>query len=294
VTVEEIAGLRSFAYVANCSTLFTEHPLLSRPAAARRAGFDAIEFWWPFEVPVPTDAELDRFVDAVVSADVHLAGLNFFAADLSGPDAGVLSIPGRSQEFRDNVSVVASLVERLGIGVVNALYGNRVEGVAARMQDELATENLAYAANAIEGSGATVLVEMLSGPKPYPIRTADDAAAVVDRLHAGGVGNIGILLDIYHLASNGDDIEAAITRHASQVSHVQIADSPGRGEPGSGGLDLMHYLTQLREHGYAGGIGLEYKPTTTATEDSLGWLEDPRGTGAQRREREERNGEQRK
>ncbi len=289
----ESAGLDSFAYVANCSMLFTEHPLLDRPAAARRAGFDAIELWWPFEVAVPTDAELDRLVDAIVSAEVRLAGLNFFAGDLGGADAGVLSIPGRSQEFRDNVAAVASLVERLGIGVVNALYGNRVDGVSPEAQDRLATENLAFAARAVEGLGATVLVEMLSGPKPYPIRTAADAAAVVERLHAAGVANVGILFDIYHLASNGDDIEAAIARHASQVSHVQIADSPGRGQPGSGGLDLARYLGLLREHGYAGGIGLEYKPTTT-TEDSLGWLDRPGETGAQRREREERNGEPKK
>ena len=88
-------------YLANCSLLFTEEPLLRRPAAARAAGFGAVEFWWPFAVPVPSDREVDAFTTAIEEAGVTLAGLNFFAGDLAGPDCGVLSIPGRSAEFRD-------------------------------------------------------------------------------------------------------------------------------------------------------------------------------------------------
>ena len=83
-------------YLVNCSMLFTERPLLERPAAARAAGFDAIEFWWPWpQQPVPADAEVDAFVRAIRDAGVRLIGLNFFAGDLAGPDAGVLSIPDR-------------------------------------------------------------------------------------------------------------------------------------------------------------------------------------------------------
>ena len=91
-------------YLANCSLLFTEEPLLRRPAAARAAGFRAVEFWWPFAVPVPSDREVDAFTTAIEEAGVALAGLNFFAGDLAGPDCGVLSIPGRSAEFRDNIT----------------------------------------------------------------------------------------------------------------------------------------------------------------------------------------------
>ncbi len=261
----------SLPYLVNCSLMFTEVPLLRRPAVARAAGFSAVEFWWPFGVPVPSDREVDAFVTAVREAGVSLVGLNFFAGDLAGPDCGVLSIPGRSAQFRDNIDVTAGIGERLGVRGFNALYGNRVEGTDPGAQDELATENITLAAKAAAGIGATVLIEPVSGPKPYPLRTADDAVAVVQRARAAGAPNVGFLCDLYHLASNGDDLDAAIAAHADVTAHVQIADAPGRGEPGSGRLDLDRYLSALEDHGYRGWVSLEYKPTST-TEASLAWL----------------------
>jgi len=207
-----------------------------------------------------------------------LVGLNFFAGDLAGPDCGVLSIPGRSGEFRDNIDVAAGIGERLGVRGFNALYGNRVDGVDPAAQDELATENIVLAAKAAAGIGATVLIEPVSGPKPYPLRTADDAVAVVRRARAAGAANVGFLCDVYHLASNGDDVNAAIAAHADVTAHVQIADAPGRGEPGSGELDLDGYLAALEDHGYRGWVSLEYKPTST-TEASLAWLPRERRSG---------------
>ncbi|HET6866759.1 MAG TPA: TIM barrel protein [Solirubrobacteraceae bacterium] len=270
------------AYLVNCSMLFTERPLLERPAAARAAGFDAVEFWWPWpEQPVPADAEIDAFVRAIRDAGVQLIGLNFFAGDLAGPDAGVLSIPDRSAQFRDNLDVAVGIGEQLDVKAFNALYGNRVDGVAPEQQDELARDNLSRAADAAARIGATVLVEPVSGPKPYPLRTADDAVAVVEAVRAGGHENIGFLCDLFHLANNGDDVDAAIARHAGVTSHVQIADHPGRGEPGSGELELDRYLGDLADRGYGGWVGLEYKPTTN-TEASLDWLPMERRTARQR------------
>jgi hydroxypyruvate isomerase len=221
---------------------------------------------------------VDAFITAVSDAGVALIGLNFFAGELAGPDAGVLSIPGRSSEFRDNIDVVAGIGERLGVRGFNALYGNRVDGVDPAAQDELATENIALAAKAVAGFGATVLIEAVSGPKPYPLRTADDAVAVVRRARAAGAANVGFLCDLYHLASNGDDLDAAIAAHTDVIAHVQIADAPGRGEPGSGQLDLDRYLSALEDHGYRGWVSLEYKPTST-TEASLAWLPRERRAG---------------
>jgi hydroxypyruvate isomerase len=261
----------SLRYLVNCSIMFTELPLLQRPAAVRSAGFDAVEFWWPFDRPVPGDAAVDGFVGAIADAGVTLAGLNFFAGDLAGPDCGVLSIPARSAEFTDNIDVAVGIGARLGVRGFNALYGNRADGVPPGQQDELAIANIAAAASAARRIGATVLIEPISGPKAYPLRLAADAAAVVGRARAAGAGNVGILFDIYHLASNGDDIDRAIAAYASQVAHVQIADAPGRGEPGSGRLDLDGYLSRLERAGYAGWVGLEYKPTVS-TQESLGWL----------------------
>ena len=268
----------SLPYLVNCSLLFTEEPLLQQPAAARAAGFSAVEFWWPFATPVPPDREVDTFVAAVQEAGVALVGLNFFAGDLAGPDCGVLSIPGRGGQFRDNIDVTAGIGERLGVRGFNALYGNRVDGVAPEAQDELAIENIALAAKAAAGIGATVLIEPVSGPKPYPLRMAGDAVAVVQRARAAGAANVGFLCDLYHLASNGDDLDAAIAAHAGVTAHVQIADAPGRGEPGSGELDLDRYLSALEDHGYRGWVSLEYKPTTT-TEASLAWLPRERRAG---------------
>ena len=251
-------------YLVNCSMLFSERPLLERPAAARAAGFDAIEFWWPWpQQPVPADAEVDAFVRAIRDAGVRLIGLNFFAGDLAGPDAGVLSIPDRSAQFRDNLDVAVGIGEQLEVTAFNALYGNRVDGVDAAQQDELARDNLGRAADAAARIAATVLVEPVSGPKPYPLRTADDAVVVVDAVRAAGHENVGFLCDLFHLANNGDDVDAAIARHAAVTSHVQIADYPGRGEPGSGGLDLDRHLRDLADRGYAGWVGLEYSRPPT-------------------------------
>lgn len=262
-------GLR---YLANCSMLFTERPLLQRPQAAKDAGFDAVELWWPWsDQPVPPDAEVDALVGAVRDAGVQLVGLNFFAGDLAGADCGVLSIPARAGQFRDNLDVAVGIGEQLAVAGFNALYGNRVDGVAPGRQDELAREQLALAASAAERIGATVLIESVSGPKPYPLRTAADSAAVVRAMHEAGHENVGFLCDLFHLANNGDDVPAAIAAYADLISHVQVADCPGRGEPGSGELDIDRLLDDLVTHGYAGWVGLEYKPTTD-TESSLAWL----------------------
>ena len=256
-------------YAANCSLLFTEVDLLERPAAAQVAGFDAIEFWWPWpDRPVPPDAEIDRFIAAVRDAGVQLIALNFFAGDVAGSDCGVLSIPARSAEFRDNIEVTVGIGKALGVRGFNALYGNRVSDATPQQQDDLAAESLTLAARAAAAIDATILVEPVSGPKPYPLRTASDVIAVLDRVDAP---NVGFLCDLFHLANNGDDIDTALTAYPDRIAHVQIADHPGRGEPGTGTLDLARYLSMIQASGYSGYVGLEYVPTTT-TIDSLRWL----------------------
>jgi hydroxypyruvate isomerase len=259
-------------YEVNCSILFCELPLLERPAAARAAGFDGVEFWWPFAEAVPADAEVEAFVRAVEDAGVQLAGLNFFAGDMPGGDRGLVSWPARSEEFRDNVAVTTGIGERLGCRAFNALYGNRVEGADPAAQDELAVDNLAIAGSAAARIGGTVLVEPVSGAPRYPLRTAADAVAVIDRVaDRTGVRNLGFLCDLYHLATNGDDLDRAIAAHADRVAHVQIADAPGRHEPGTGTLDLDRYLGKLAAAGYRGWVGLEYQPSG-ASADSFAWL----------------------
>jgi hydroxypyruvate isomerase len=259
-------------YAVNCSLLFTEVPILERPAAARAAGFTAVEFWWPWpEKPAPSDREVDAFVTAVKDAGVRMVGLNFFAGDLAGPDCGVLSIPGRATEFAENVEIAVGIGEQLGVRAFNALYGNRVDTSSAHEQDELGLQQLLSAAQAAGRIGATVLLEPVSGPKPYPLRTTSDVVAVLDQVVAAGGSNVGLLCDLFHLANNGDDLDRALDLYADRIAHVQIADHPGRGEPGSGALDLDRHLTRIADSGYSGYVALEYNPTRS-TIDSLEWL----------------------
>jgi hydroxypyruvate isomerase len=259
-------------YDVNLSILFTELPLLERPSAVAAAGFDAVEFWWPFERAVPPDKDVDAFATAIQDAGVQLVGLNFFAGNMSGGDRGLLSWPARSSEFRDNIDVTVALGSRLGCRAFNALYGNRVDGVSSEQQDELGAENLALAAKAVAAAGAIVLVEPVSGAPRYPLRTAAEAVAVIDRVqHGSGVDNLRLLFDIYHLATNGDDVDRALDAYADRIGHVQIADSPGRHEPGTGSLDIHRLLRRLHVGGYDGYVGLEYAPSG-ASADSFGWL----------------------
>ena len=259
-------------YSANLSMLFTELPLLRRPAAAAEAGFDAVEIWWPFAAAVPADSELEAFARAVQDAGVQLVGLNFFAGDMPGGDRGVLSIPGRSAEFRENVAVAVELGARLGCRAFNALYGNRVDEAQPQEQDAVAQDNLVLAADATAGVGAVVLVEAVSGAPRYPLRTVADVLGVIERAEdETSVTNLRLLLDLYHLAVNGDDLQAAVSVQVDRIGHVQIADAPGRHEPGTGNLDIDRYLGQLTAEGYRGYVGLEYKPRGE-TGAGLGWL----------------------
>src|SRR4051794_11338214 len=173
--------MSSHRYAVNLSILFTELPLLERAAAARDAGFAAVEFWWPFAEPVPADAEMDAFARSVEDAGVSLIGLNFFAGDMPGGDRGLVSWPKRSAEFRDNIDVTVGLGERLGCRAFNALYGNRVDGTTPAAQDELAVENLALAGRVAARIGGTGLVEPGSGAPPHPPRTAAHVVGAVDR-----------------------------------------------------------------------------------------------------------------
>jgi hydroxypyruvate isomerase len=257
-------------YTVNCSILLTDLPLLERPGAARNAGFEAVEFWWPFASPTPPDTDVTAFIRAIRDAGVQLTGLNFAAGDMPAGDRGILSNPELTQTFRDNVEIAVGIAETLGTRAFNALYGNRIDNYSPETQDDVGAENLAYAARAADRIGATVLVEPVSGAPRYPLLTAADAIRVIDRVNnEHGVTNLRLLADIYHLHVNGDDITTAIDDYSDRIGHVQIADAPGRGEPGTGEIPIRTYLEQLAGQGYQGHVGLEYKATRP---DTFEWL----------------------
>ncbi|MFJ9856707.1 TIM barrel protein [Streptomyces albogriseolus] len=280
-------GFADQRFTVNLSILFTELPLLERPAAAAEAGFGAVELWWPWAgSPEPAQSELDALRTAIEDAGVRLTGLNFYAGRLPGPDRGALSVPGEeSARFRANAEVAAGFAESLGCRALNALYGNRVDGADPAEQDALALENLVLAARAAHRIGAVLLIEALNKPEsPHcPLVSAPAAVGVVDRVNAAtGLDNARFLMDLYHLAMNGEDLPAVIDRHAGRTGHVQIADSPGRGAPGTGSLPLEELLDRLRKAGYDGRVGLEYKPGDRPSAEAFDWLPREARRGASR------------
>ncbi|MEN8656013.1 TIM barrel protein [Streptomyces sp. 21So2-11] len=270
----------------NLSILFTELPLLERPAAAAAAGFTAVELWWPWiETPTPDQAELDALKKALDEAGTQLVGLNFYAGKLPGPDRGAVSVPGEeSDRFRANIDVAADFAASVGCKALNALYGNRVDGVDPALQDQLALENLVLAARAADRVGAILLIETLNKPESplYPLVSAPAGVGVVDKVNAAtGLGNAKFLLDLYHLSMNGEDLVEVIEKYAAKTGHVQIADNPGRGAPGTGSLDLADLLDRLGKAGYDGWVGLEYKPGDRPSGGAFEWLPAPlRAAGA--------------
>jgi hydroxypyruvate isomerase len=266
--------IRGFRGVVNASILFTELPLLSRFPAVREAGFDAVELWWPFATAVPDDGEVDGLLAAIDEAGLSLVSLNLYAGDMPGGERGVLSWPDRSADVRGNVAAVAEIAKRTGCRHFNALYGQRLDGVAAAAQDETATANLTYAAQALGELGGQLLIESLTDGEngAYPLRTAADSVAVIDRVRGeSGVNNLSLLFDTYHLTNNGDDLSAVIAQYGDRIGHVQVADAPGRGQPGTGTIDFEAVFTRLAECGYSGYVSCEYRPVG-ASGSSFGWI----------------------
>ncbi|MEU6218852.1 TIM barrel protein [Streptomyces sp. NPDC047022] len=270
-------GFADQRYTVNLSILFTELPLLERPAAAAAAGFSAVELWWPWvDSPVPEPSRLSALRRAIEDAGVQLTGLNFYAGQLPGPDRGALSVPGEeSDRFRANVDVAADFAAALDCRALNALYGNRVDGADPAEQDALALRNLVLAARAADRIGAILLIEALNRPESprYPLVSAPAAVGIVDKVNeATGLGNTRFLMDLYHLSRNGEDLPSVIERYAPKTGHVQIADTPGRGAPGTGTLPLEDLLGRLAKAGYGGWVGLEYKPGDGPSGESFSWL----------------------
>jgi hydroxypyruvate isomerase len=251
-------------FSANVSILFKDAPFLERFERAARAGFRAVEFWWPAE-------PLDDVVDAVEAAGVSVALFNFDAGDMAAGDRGLLSDPDRQGAFRENVPVALELARRLQCPRLNALVGlERAPGERAAQLD-LAAENVGWAADEAAPQGAEVLIEAVNTFEngPYLLSTTRQAAEFIARV---GRPNLKLQYDAYHMQRMEGNLVATLTEHLPRIAHIQVADSPGRGEPGTGEINYPFVLDALERLGYDGWIGLEYNPTTATTEDSLAWL----------------------
>jgi hydroxypyruvate isomerase len=258
-------------FCANVSILFKEVPFLERFGRVREAGFSAVEFWWPSGVD-PEEVEA-----AVVGAGLEVALFNFDAGDMPGGDRGLISDPGRQEQFKENVPVALELAQSLGCGRLNALAGHRLESTGLEEQLELAGENVAWAADLAAEYGIEVLVEAVNTFEngPYLLHTTGAASRFVKSV---GKANVKLQHDFYHMQRMEGNLTVTLREHIGEIGHVQVADSPGRGEPGTGEIHYPFVLAALEELGYEGYVGLEYNPTTGSTEDSFAWIpEDLRG-----------------
>lgn len=258
---------------ANISIMFTELPYLARPAAARAAGFEHVESWWPFPEPAASAEQVDALVDALERAGVALSGLNFFGGDMPAGERGVACRPDRQEELAVNIEQLVGIARRTGCRAFNLLYGQLDERWSVAEQRDTAIQAVRAAASAVAKIDGTVLLEPLARGLngSYPLVDGDD---VIDLLEGPlrSTPNVRLLFDLFHLGSNQVELVAAADRMAPWIGHVQLADSPGRGEPGSGDLPIEATVNALVAAGYRGTIAAEYRPTRP-TGETLGWVD---------------------
>lgn len=252
-------------FCANVSILFKDTPFLERFERAAAAGFGAVEFWWP------AGESLDEVEDAIARAGLQVALFNFDAGDMAAGDRGLLSDPDRFERFRENVPVALSLAERLGCPRLNALVGLERSPAEREPQLELAAENVRFAADHAALLGIDITIEAVNTFEngPYLVHTTRQAAAFADRVDRP---NVRLQYDAYHMQRMEGNLVATFEEFLPRIAHVQIADSPGRGEPGTGEINYPFVLDAIDRLGYVGWIGLEYNPTTQTTEESLAWM----------------------
>ncbi|WP_157894366.1 hydroxypyruvate isomerase family protein [Mycolicibacterium wolinskyi] len=250
-------------FVANCSMLYADVPALQRPAAATADGYRKLEFWWPFEDSVPRATEVNTFIDAVSESQATVVAMNFTLGDAESGGRGIVSHPNRAAEFGEHLDVLVDIVARLGIRRCNAPVGVYLSQYDNEQQLDTAVANLRAASDRLHPLGAIPMVEPLSGVDNYPVVTAAQAAQLISRIDdaVGRRGAVGLLADLYHFAANGEDIDSVLRTHCDRIVHVQVADFPGRHEPGTGRLEIDRFLGLLRELGYRGEIALEYIPS---------------------------------
>ncbi|MBA3950950.1 MAG: TIM barrel protein [Rubrobacter sp.] len=261
-------------FCANLSILFKEVPLLDRFGRAAEAGFAAVEFWWP-----GYEADLGEVERAVKDAGLEVALFNFDAGDMPGGDRGLVSDPGRQEQFRENVPVALELARALGCRRLNALAGHEIGGMGREEQLSIARENVRFAADRASEHGIGVMVEAVNTFEngPYLLHTTAQAVEFVESV---GRPNVKIQHDFYHMQRMEGNLVANLRQSFDHIGHVQVADSPGRGEPGTGEIHYPYVFAELERLGYDGFVGLEYNPTTETTGESFGWIpEEMRAAG---------------
>jgi hydroxypyruvate isomerase len=252
-------------FAANLTMLWTELDPIDRFAAAARNGFRHVEMLFPHEL------DEARLVATLREHQLEMVLFDPAPGNWAGGERGILCLPGREEEFMGTVQDAIGLAKRLGTKRLNALAGIVPSGISRDTATEIALHNIRAAAPLIERAGLTLMVESINGVDMpgYLLDTVDKAAGLV---RAAGSESVRLQFDQYHCAMSGGIAIDAFRTYAPLIRHVQIADVPGRHQPGTGQQPIEAFLDELDRIGYDGFVGLEYRPQGT-TEVSLSWLE---------------------
>ena len=251
-------------FAANLGWLFTEHPFLERFGAARAAGFEAVEFASPYSFPPEAiAAELERH-------RLKCILFNLPMGERAKGDIGIACRPGREPEFRDGVARAIAYAKALRCNRVNCISGRIFEGDDRVDLIDRLVSNLGFAAREFKAAGIELVVEPLND-QDNPDFLLPRSPEMAEVIASVGESNVGLQFDIYHTAVMGDDPPALIEGLRPVIRHVQFADAPGRGEPGTGRIDIPPLFALLDRLGYDGWVSAEYRPSRR-TEDTLAWL----------------------
>lgn len=250
-------------FAANLSMLFTELDFLDRFAAARQAGFDAVEFLFPYAY------EAEQIAQRLLEHRLTLVLHNMPPGDWSKGERGMACDPDRTLEFRQGVQRALDYATRLGVRQLHCMAGILPPQVTPQQARQTLTDNLGYAADRLKPHGIRLLIE--------PINTFDipgyflsHSRQALDIIADCRRDNIFLQYDIYHMQRMEGELSNTIRANLPLIAHMQLADTPGRHEPGSGEINYRHLFALLDEIAYAGWIGCEYTPAN-GTVAGLGW-----------------------
>uniref|UniRef100_UPI0035B49F79 hydroxypyruvate isomerase n=1 Tax=Hylemonella sp. TaxID=2066020 RepID=UPI0035B49F79 len=251
-------------FAANLTMLFNEVPFLERFAAAKAAGFEAVEYLFPY----PYDK--NELAGLLKTHGLKQVLHNLPAGNWDAGERGIACHPDRVEEFRAGVDQAIAYATALGCPQVNCLAGKVPAGVSPAQAQATFVSNLKYAADKLKAAGLKLLIEPINSYDipGFFLNTTAQALAVLD---AVGSDNLYIQYDIYHAQRMEGELAATVQKHLARIAHIQLADNPGRNEPGTGEINYPFLFRHLDAIGYTGWIGCEYKPRTT-TSDGLGWI----------------------
>lgn len=253
-------------FAMNLTTMFTEVPLLDRFELAAQAGAHEIEFLFPYEFEQAAIRQrLDQY-------SLNQVLFNIPAGTWSSGERGLAANPAKKEEFRAGVKLALEWAAILQVPTLNCLSGLALPEVAAQDQRLTLIDNVHYAAEACAAKQVRLVVEAINhfDMNGFFLNTADQVLAVLDE---AGHPNAYLQYDLYHAYREGEDIAAVLKTNIARIGHIQIADVPGRHQPGTGTMDYPELFRLLESLGYQGAIGMEYNPQPNTVE-SLSWLEE--------------------